>query len=405
MSVFDQRRVVLGVTGGIAVYKAVDLTSKLVQAGALVDVIMTRGALEFVTPLSFQALTKRAVHTDVFEQWTDTSYGHISLADEADILVIAPATANTLARLALGMSDDMLAVTHLSATPRGVPLVIAPAMEHNMFHHPATQTHLNTLRARGAHIVDPEHGRLASGAIGTGRLAPAERIIAMMEGALGRGGPMAQLKVVVTAGATRESIDPIRILTNRSSGKMGYSIARAALRAGAAVTLITTPTALPPVYGATTVPVESAISMRDAVREHVSDANILIMAAAVADYRPSEVAADKIKKTDDDLVLRLVRNPDILATVETPHTFRVGFAAETRDHEENARGKLARKHLDMIVLNDARAAMGSDTNALSLIYRDGRMEEISTGAKSDIADELVRRIAVQFHRASSPPTQ
>jgi phosphopantothenoylcysteine decarboxylase/phosphopantothenate--cysteine ligase len=392
MSILEDRHIVLGVSGGIAAYKAVDLTSKLVQAGARVDVVMTRSAQEFVTPLSFQALTKRNVHTEVFEKWTEADFGHISLADEADLLVVAPATAQTIARLALGLADDMLSVTHLSAVPRGVPFVVAPAMEHHMFQHPATQANLATLRARGAWIVDPEHGRLASGAIGVGRLAPVEHIIATCEIALGARGPLAGRKIVLTAGATREAADPIRILTNRSSGKMGYALARAALQAGADVTLITAPTALPPVYGARIVPVESALEMLDAVRAHIPGAAALIMAAAVADYRPHEVAQDKIKKTDDDLVLRLVRNPDILASVETPGTLRVGFAAETRDYEANARGKLERKNLDLIVANDARAAMGSDENAITLYYRNGHVEHLDTSAKTDVAAFLIERV-------------
>jgi phosphopantothenoylcysteine decarboxylase / phosphopantothenate---cysteine ligase len=398
MSVLRDRRIVLGVSGGIAAYKAVDLASKLVQEGALVDVIMTRSATEFVTPLSFQAMTKRNVHTEVFERWTEAEFGHISLADEAEALVVAPATAQTLARLALGFADDMLSVTHLSAAPRGIPVIIAPAMEHHMFAHPATQANLEVLRSRGALIVGPEHGRLASGATGLGRLAPAEHIIATIERGFGAQGPLAGRRVVITAGATREAADPIRILTNRSSGKMGYAIARSALRAGADVTLITTPTALPPIFGATMVNVESALELLDAVRTHVTGADALIMAAAVADYRPHEVAQDKIKKSDDDLVLRLVRNPDILATVDTPGTLRVGFAAETRDHEQNALGKLERKNLDLIVANDARAAMGSDSNALTLYYRDGRVEPIDQASKLDVSSVLVERVAELLSR-------
>jgi phosphopantothenoylcysteine decarboxylase / phosphopantothenate---cysteine ligase len=385
--------IVLGVSGGIAAYKAADLASKLVQAGARVDVIMTQSAGEFIRPMTFEAITRRPVHTTVFEGWSEAHSGHITLADEADILVVAPATANTIARLAHGYADDMLTVTHLSSTPRGIPLVIAPAMEHNMFHHPATQQNLQTLRSRGAWIVDPEHGRLASGAIGVGRLAPVEHILATIEQALGSGGPLAGRKFVVTAGATQEAIDPIRILTNRSTGKMGYSIARAALRAGAEVTLITAPTALGIVHGAKTVHVDSAISMRDAVQDQVIGADVLIMAAAVADYRPISVAREKIKKTDDDLSIHLTRNPDILGSVETPGTIRVGFAAETIDHESNALEKLERKNLDLIVMNDARDAMGSDLNTVTLYFRDGRVETPDPGPKTELGDVLVDRIA------------
>ncbi|MGH9175407.1 MAG: bifunctional phosphopantothenoylcysteine decarboxylase/phosphopantothenate--cysteine ligase CoaBC, partial [Vicinamibacterales bacterium] len=324
--------------------------------------------------------------------------------DEADIMVVAPATANTIARLAHGAADDMLTVTHLSMTPRGTPLVIAPAMEHHMFLHPATQANIETLRSRGAWIVDPEHGRLASGAIGMGRLAAVERIVGTIERALGAGGRLAGRRIVVTAGATSEAIDPIRILTNRSTGKMGYAIARASIQAGANVTLITAPSNLAPVEGAQIVGVESALQMLDAVRNHVTGADALIMAAAVADYRPREVAADKIKKSGDDMSIHLTRNPDILTSVPTSGTLRVGFAAETRDHEENARAKLQRKNLDMIVSNDARLAMGSDDNAVTLYYRDGEVERLDSTAKLNIAQQIVDRVASMLASCSEQPS-
>ncbi|HMM42236.1 MAG TPA: bifunctional phosphopantothenoylcysteine decarboxylase/phosphopantothenate--cysteine ligase CoaBC, partial [Thermomicrobiales bacterium] len=229
--------------------------------------------------------------------------------------------------------------------------------------------------------------------VGVGRLASVERVLAAIERALGRGGPLWRKRVVVTAGATREAIDPIRILTNRSTGRMGYAIARAALQAGADVTLISTPTTLPPVHGVTTVPVESALDLLAAVREHAAGADVLVMAAAVADYRPTQVAADKIKKSDDDMAIQLTRNPDILSTIATPGTVRVGFAAETSEHERHARGKLERKNLDLIVLNDARAAMGAETNAVTLFFRDGRVEALGEAGKLEIAEQIVQRIA------------
>ena len=256
MSVLHGKRIVLGVSGGIAAYKTVDLASKLTQAGALVDTILTHSATQFVTPLAFETMTHRPVHVDVFEQWTEGSKGHITLANEADALVVAPATANVIARMAWGMADDMLTVTHLAAIPRGIPFLIVPAMEHHMFKHPATQANLEMLRSRGARVVGPEPGRLASGANGTGRMVSVEQIIGCLEAALGANGPLAGRHIVVTAGATRESVDPIRILTNRSSGKMGYAIARAALHAGARVTLISAPTNLVPVVGAAFIPIE-----------------------------------------------------------------------------------------------------------------------------------------------------
>ena len=404
MSNLNGKRVVLGVSGGIAAYKAVDLASKLVQVGAIVDVIMSRSATEFLRPLSFEAITKRRVHIDIFEPWSESEKGHITLADEADVIIVAPATANTIARLAYGMADDMLSVTSLSATPRGVPLVIAPAMEHHMFVHPATQANLAILQSRGAWIIGPEHGRLASGATGQGRLVEPERLVGALEQAIGATGSLAGRHLVITAGATRESIDPIRILTNRSTGKMGFAIARAAIQSGARVTLISAPTNLRPVDGATLVTIESALELRDAVQRHAIGADALIMAAAVADYRPLEVAAEKIKKTDDDMAIRLTRNPDILATIETLGTLRVGFAAETRDHEANALGKLERKNLDMIVANDARLAMGSDENAVSLYYRDGRVETLERSTKSDIADQIVARVAHLLSARDLQPT-
>ena len=393
MSNLPGKRVVLGVCGGIAAYKALDLASQLVKAGAAVDVIMTTAALEFIRPLSFEALTKRPVYSAVFERWTESGAGHVTLAIEADALVIAPATANTLAKLAHGLADDMLSVTALAAVPRGVPLLVAPAMEQHMFAHPATQTNLATLRARGAWQVGPEHGPLASGLIGHGRLAAPQRILETLELALGAGGVLAGRRILVTAGATREAIDPIRMLTNRSTGKMGFAIARAAAQAGARVTLIATPGALRPVEGVALVPVESALQMLDAVRAHVAHADALVMAAAIADYRPAAVAEHKMKKSDNDLSLTLTRNPDILGTLDTPGVVRVGFAAETQDLEANARGKLARKRLDLIVANDARLAMGGDDNTVTLYYADGRVESLPTAPKDAIARVLIERVA------------
>lgn len=392
VSLLREKNVVLGVSGGIAAYKAIDVASRLVQDGAKVTVVLTRSALEFVTALSFEAITKQRVHSTVFEDWSEAEKGHISLAEEADLLVVAPATANVIAKLAHGIADDMLTVTHLAATPRGTPLIVAPAMEHHMYLHPATQANLEILRARGAVVIGPEHGRLASGAVGLGRLSTPQTIVETMEHVLAAHGPLAGRSVVVTAGATREAIDPIRILTNRSTGKMGYAIARAAILAGASVTLISAPTNLPAVTGAQMVHVESALSMLEAVREHATGADALVMAAAVADYRPLTVAEHKIKKSDEDLAIQLTRNPDILGSIETPGTLRIGFAAETRDLEQNARGKLERKNLDLIVANDARSAMGADTNAVTMYFRDGRTEFVDEQHKERVATVLVERI-------------
>ncbi|RIK45187.1 MAG: bifunctional phosphopantothenoylcysteine decarboxylase/phosphopantothenate--cysteine ligase CoaBC [Chloroflexi bacterium] len=393
MSNLPGKRIVLGVSGGIAAYKAVELASRLVQARAHVDVVMTEAAREFVAPLTFQTITKHPVHGPVFEGWSEQARGHVSLAEEADALVVAPATANTIAKLALGLADDMLSVTHLAATPRGIPFVVAPAMEPHMFQHVATQSHLATLRSRGAQIVGPAHGRLASGAVGLGRMSPPEEIVAALDLALGAAGALSGRRIVVSAGGTQEALDPVRVLTNRSSGKMGYAIAQASLHAGADVTLISTPTGLPVPFGAKLVPVVSALDLLSAVEQHVSGADALIMAAAVADYRPATTADHKIKKHDGPMTVELVRNPDILATVATPGTLRVGFAAETQDIERNARDKLQRKNLDMIVANDARLAMGSDDNAVTIYFRDGRLLEVPTAHKDVVATRIVEAIA------------
>src|SRR5579884_62012 len=312
MSRLASGRIVLAVTGGIAAYKAADLASKLVQAGARVDVILTAGAREFIQPLTFQAITKRPVHTSVFEGWSEAAFGHVTLAQEADALVVAPATANAIAKLALGLADDMLGTVALATS---APLVVAPAMEHGMFHHPATQAHLATLRERGATIVGPETGRLASGQHGDGRLAPTEAIVGAIRLVLGRGGALAGKRLVVTAGGTQEPLDPVRFLGNRSSGTMGFALAQAALERGAAVTLVTGPTALTPPVGAA---VRTAREMQEAVARAIVDADALLMAAAVADFRPAAPSAGKIKKQpgQETMALTLVRNPDILAGVE-----------------------------------------------------------------------------------------
>jgi phosphopantothenoylcysteine decarboxylase / phosphopantothenate---cysteine ligase len=401
MSNLPGKQIVLGVSGGIAAYKAVEIASRLVQAGAGVDVVMTDAAREFVTPLSFQAITKRDVRSSTFAGWDEAGAGHVSLAERADALLIAPATANTLAKLAHGFADDMLSVTHLAAAPRGIPIAIAPAMEPHMFQHPATQTNLGTLRARGAWIVGPEHGRLASGAAGIGRMSEPIKIVAVLDRALGAQGPLAGKRVVVTAGGTQEAIDPVRVLTNRSSGKMGYAIARAAVLAGATVTLIHAPTALDPIDGVEAVPANSALDMLAAVEAIVVGAHALVMAAAVADYRPAQLAEHKIKKRDDDLTITLTRNPDILATVKTTGTLRVGFAAETQNIDQHARDKLVRKNLDLIIANDARLALGSDDNAITLHFRDGSVESPAPETKEVLAGLIVQRIAEMIARMSS----
>jgi phosphopantothenoylcysteine decarboxylase/phosphopantothenate--cysteine ligase len=392
VSILNGARITLGVSGGIAAYKAVDLASKLVQGGATVDVILTRSATEFIQPLTFQAITKQPVHTGVFEGWTEHWYGHISLAHASQALLIAPATANTIAKLANGLADDMLGSVALSLT---APLIIAPAMEHQMWHHPATQANLATLRNRGATIVGPETGRLASGEFGDGRLVQPEMILGALRQVLGQNGPLAGRKIVVTAGGTHEPLDPVRFLGNRSSGLMGYRLAEAAIDQGAAVTLISGPTLLKPPYSARFIGVETADQMHGAVREECEDADVLIMAAAVADYRPAAARSSKIKKGDpnEPAAIELVRNPDILASIDVPDLLKVGFAAETEDLIANAQDKLRRKGLAMIVANDAVKTIGSDRSSATIVLPYGEPHTLPMMEKAEVADAILERIA------------
>ncbi|HET7034095.1 MAG TPA: bifunctional phosphopantothenoylcysteine decarboxylase/phosphopantothenate--cysteine ligase CoaBC [Thermomicrobiaceae bacterium] len=383
------KRIILGVSGGIAAYKAIELARHLTLAGALVDVMLTHAALEFVRPLPFETLTRRPVFTDVFIPWTEEQHGHISMADEADLMLVAPATANTIAKLANGLADDMLTVSALATT---APLLVAPAMDHKMYLHPATQANLETLQRRGVRIIGPERGPLASGALGYGRLVPVERILDGVRATLARGGQLQGRTAVVSAGPTREAIDPIRFLSNRSSGKMGYAIAQALLDAGAEVTLISGPTALRPPSEATLVPVDSARQMAEAVMAAVPAADILVMAAAVADYTPAQVAEQKIKKSEGELTLRLGRTLDILAAVERPGLIKVGFAAETTALLASADEKLRRKHLDLIVANDAVGTMGSDESRAYFLMPGHEPLELPPMGKDALAERLVEQI-------------
>lgn len=392
MTVLHGARILLAVTGGIAAYKSADLASKLVQAGATIDVILSQSARRFIGPATFEALTKRPVHGDVFEAWTETSFGHITLGRETDAILVSPATAHTIARLAHGFADDMLGAATLSTT---APLLIAPAMEHLMYHHPATQANLATLRDRGAVQVGPERGRLASGEEGDGRLAATEAIIGALRLTLGRAGPLAGRRVVVSAGGTQESLDPVRFVGNRSSGRMGYALAQAAIDAGATVTLVSGPTHLVPPYGARLVDVVSAGEMLEAIQREVADADALVMAAAVADFRPARPTTSKIKKSDrdDTPILELARNPDILASVDRPGLVRIGFAAETENLLENARKKIAAKGLAMIVANDATSTIGSRSSTAALLTPDGGCESLPTLPKEDLAAIVIARLA------------
>jgi phosphopantothenoylcysteine decarboxylase/phosphopantothenate--cysteine ligase len=399
MNLLPGKRILLGVSGGIAAYKAAALSSRLVQGGALLDVVMTEAARQFITPLTFQALTQRSVYTDMFAIPAGENIPHIKLAKEADLLIIAPATANTLAKLAVGLADNLLTAVALATD---APLLLAPAMETGMWGHQATQANVATLVERGATIVGPATGRLASGRSGAGRMAEPDEIVEMAQVVLARGGVLAGRRVVVTAGGTREPIDPVRLITNRSSGKMGYALALSARDRGAQVTLIATLTPWPEPLGVEVVRVETALQMRQAVLDALPGSDALVMAAAVADYRPETAAQQKIKKGEESLTLRLVRNPDILAEVAgereaTGHPrVVVGFAAETANLLENARAKLEKKRLDLIVANDVSAAdsgFAVDTNRVTLLSADGGVEALPLLSKAEVAERVMDKVA------------
>ncbi len=387
--------VVLGVTGGIAAYKVIDLTSRLVKAGAIVDVIMTEAATKFVGPITFQALTHRPVVTEMFSLLQETEIGHVSLGKQANIMIVAPATANTLAKLAHGLSDNMLTTTALAC--RGL-ILLAPAMETGMWENPATQANIALLQERGMHIIGPEEGRLASGAEGLGRMAESYEIFEACRWLLGRNKTLAGCQVVVTAGGTWEPFDPVRFIGNRSSGKMGFALATVARDRGGEVTLIHAPTALSPAYGVQSIPVETALQMHDAVLDKISTADVLLMAAAVSDYRPALFAEHKIKKIEDSRFVELVRNPDILQAVanrrekDNRPRLVVGFAAETEDLLENARKKLAKKRLDLIVANDVSvpdSGFATDTNRVTLLDTKGEATALPLLSKNEVAERII----------------
>ncbi len=390
--ILEGKSIVLGVTGGIAAYKAAALCSHLVKAGAVVDVIMTDAARQFIAPLTFQALTHRPVVTGMFTLLAETEIGHVSLAQRADLLIIAPLTANTLARLAMGLADNMLTTTALAT---GAPLLLAPAMESHMWSNPLTQENVARLRERrDVTLVGPAEGRLASGALGVGRMAEPEEILDAACWVLARHGPLAGRRVIVTAGGTREPLDPVRFIGNRSSGQMGYALARAARDRGAQVTLIST-VGRPAPFGVELVSVETAGQMRDAVLEALPTADLLLMAAAVADYGPAMAAEHKIKKSESGLTLELVPTPDILAEVakvRRPGQILVGFAAETENLLANAQEKLKRKRLDLIVANDARQAIGAASSQVTIIGADGRVEELPLLPKDEVAGRILERV-------------
>ena len=371
------KTVLLAVTGGIACYKSASLASALVKQGADVQVLMTKNAAELIGPRTFEALTGNRVAMDTFDRNYPFQVEHIALADRADLVLVAPATANVLAKLANGLADDMLTTTILAC---GCPKLAAPAMNTGMYENPATQDNLDRLRRYGWEIVEPAVGRLACGAVGRGKMPEPEELLERVELAVGHEKDMAGLRVLVTAGPTQEALDPVRFLTNHSTGRMGYAIAAAAAASGAAVTLVSRPPPLPPPLGVETVAVRSARDMFEAVVRRAEDQDIIVKAAAVADYRPASRSEEKLKKTGGDLSLPLVRTEDILAWLgehRRPGQFLCGFSMETRDMLENARGKLERKHLDLIAANDLRepgAGFGTETNRLTLLDARGALE-------------------------------
>lgn len=388
---FEGKNIVLGVTGSIAVYKAADIASKLTQRGLCVDVIMTKAAMQFVTPLTFRSITHRPVVTDMFELASEFSVEHVALAERADVVVIAPATADAIAKLAAGIADEMLFSTVLATR---APVILAPAMDAGMWQNSITQENLAKLRARGFTIVGPGYGRLASGLVGMGRLIENEEIMGTIYHVLGRKGDLAEKQIVVSAGGTQEPIDLVRYVGNRSSGKMGYAIAEAARDRGAVVTLVTGPTALPAPPGVDVMHVHTAEQMRDAVLKATAAADVLIMAAAVADYRPATVAEGKIKREADTLNLELVKTSDILGEVKGD-IIKVGFAAESGDLIARATEKLRKKQLDLIVVNDIAAkdsGFDTDTNRVTFIGRDAKAEQLPLMLKSEVAQKILDRV-------------
>jgi len=394
-------RITLGVKGGVAAYKAAELVRRLQQDDFTVQVVMTRGAREFITPLTFAALTGQKVITDLFaesggEANLESAIEHIAVAQRTDLLLVAPATADILAKFARGIADDFLTTLYLAST---APVVVAPAMNVNMWNHAATQENVEMLRARGVKIVDPDEGYLACGMIGAGRLAGQEAIVAAVHEALHAVRDLAGETVLVTAGPTRENVDPVRYLTNRSSGKMGYAVAEAAARRGAHVILVSGPTSLDVPSGVERIDVQSAQDMHRVVLEKVAGCSIAIFAAAVADYRPAEPSGQKIKRNNESTTIPLEPTPDILASVarNKGKRFIVGFAAETDHVAENARQKLAAKNADLMVANDVTAegsGFDHDTNVVTLFARDGRDLALPRMSKSEgaqrILDEIVR---------------
>ncbi len=410
MSGLAGRRMLLGVTGSIAAFKAVELAREAERRGATVDVVLTEAAQRFVTALTFASLVQGDVVASLWEPAGDRGITHVSLGQRADLAIVAPATADALARLAHGLADDALTTTLLAAAH--APLLVAPAMEPDMYAHPATQANLAMLRDRGVTVIEPESGIMASGRSGQGRLPDIGTILEHAAIVLGRSGPLAGRTVLVTSGGTQEAIDPVRRITNRSSGRMGHALAIAARDAGARVILVTGPTSLPDPVGVEVVRVTSALEMHDAVLARAGSCDAILKAAAVADFRPEETASQKIKRAGrDELLLRLIPNPDIAAAVgarrrETgmPRVLLV-FAAESQDLEANARAKLTSKNADLLVMNDITAqdaGFESEDNRVSVFGADGSREDWALQPKSVVAARLVARVAALLGDGTRP---
>lgn len=400
------KNIILAVTGGIAVYKSAFFARLLVKQGFNVRVIMSKGATAFITPLTFQALTGNAVHTELLDETAELGMGHIELAKWADYIVIAPASANTLARLSMGMADDLLTTVCLATT---ASVLIAPAMNQQMYAHPAVQLNLQTLHDLDYIIIPPESGEQACGDVGEGRLPEPEQLLAFLQNVIAKDHKKQRLNgkhVVITAGATLEAIDPVRYLSNHSTGKMGFALAKACEELGAKVTLVAGNVNLPTPFNVERVNVKSAQDMLDICREitdnKANPVHIFIATAAVADYRTKEQAPQKIKKTQDAMTLELVKNPDVLATIshENPNIFTVGFAAETQDVEQYAKGKLVSKNLDMIACNDVSRSdigFGSDDNAMTVFFKNKEQSvKLDKASKEKIAEQLAELIGQEM---------
>ena len=392
-SILKDKNIVLGVTGSIASYKAIDLASKLTQLEAYVDVIMTQSATGFIKPITFQSITHRSVISNIFDPESDMAINHVTLAERADVVIVAPATASTIAKIAHGISDDALGTTLLATE---APVIVAPAMDGNMFENLATQKNIATLIERNFFIAGPESGRLASGLIGTGRLLDTSKLVGAICMILGRSGDLTDSKILISAGGTQESIDPARIITNHSSGKMGYAIAEAARDRGAQVTLVTAPNHLEDIVGVNTIKVVSALDMQSNIESECIDADAIIMAAAVSDWRPENYSQEKLKKTGSSKSsIDLIKNPDIISSINKAGLIKVGFAAETQDIEINAKKKIAAKNLDFVVANDITSetsGFSSDNNKVIIIHSDDTIERLPLMPKYDVGNAILDRV-------------